>query len=362
MEKKMIFSNYLDYVLLKSNSDELLRYVGDYLVPEAGDAETNCTWEVIAHLKKNKMVCKDKNLGIAIKGEYNEQLYSFKLGKKNVLWNSNTDSFIIQASEKKLVVVNDNIQGLFMDTYRAIRQILISGLLNRGAIIIHSSGIMIKDKAYIFFGGKGAGKTTSVFQNVLKGKGIKKFLANERILALTVNNKILIYGWPGVAFVGVGTIISTVGLESLRDIHSRAGGVALLLTEHKLLTEEYLNGLIELGEKEASKKVEKVWLTPSEISTLTDCSIKNYGFLDKIFLPQLKIQERNTQRIRQITENELEELLDDSIITNINFYNDWLGLRKLNQDYIENNMLKDLLSIDAYMIEGSNLMIDGDES
>lgn len=204
----------------------------------------------------------------------------------------------------------------------------------------------------MFVGNKGAGKTTSLFQYLNDMELDVCYGSNERTILVEKNGKVFMYGWPGTQFIGVGTIKSTIGLESLYDVHKRAGDTATWLSLHQLIDDKYIDDLIEMGEQ-AYNIHEKIWLTSKEISFLTDKKIKNYGYLDKIIWPNLIIgKEQGIKKTQKSLENDF--------ITDFEFFSDWLGIRK-KEKLESKQVLNKLLEFSQYEISGENLVARIDE-
>ncbi len=80
--------------------------------------------------------------------------------------------------QRRAKLDNPDPQGLFIDTYRFVRQLMISELAAHHFSVLHSSAIVVGGQAVAFIGMKGAGKTTMASQLALRGAS---FLANDKL-------------------------------------------------------------------------------------------------------------------------------------------------------------------------------------
>ena len=294
--KSALYSNGFIDVSVDIDNDEVAYHVMNYLVSEKREKRNKEKYKIKAFVGKYRYEDRKEVKG-SLKGEYGENIVSYVVGDKQYFFNEDNGTTFYWKDQSTLVLFNEDKKGLFIDTYRSIRQMLISDLLNRGAVVIHSSSVYINKKGYLFVGNKRAGKTTSLFQYLNDSRNDICYGSNERTLVLYDQGKIFMYGWPGTAFVGVGTIMSTIGLESLYDVHKRAGETATWLSLHQLTDDKYIDKLISMGDA-ANEVQEKIWLTSNEIAYLTRREIANYGYLDKVIWPNLRVG--TPQKIEQV--------------------------------------------------------------
>lgn len=287
------------------------------------------------------------------KGEYGERMLEYHEDDCLIRYNCANKSVIKFISSRHIQIYNSAKEGLFIDTYRAVRQILIQDLIRRGGIVVHSSSICGNGGGYLFVGSKGAGKTTALFQYLCSNLTDICYGSNERNILIEKDGALWVYGWLGVAFVGVGTIKSTIGLEKLFNMHEKAGGTAFWLSEHKLIDSALIESLIALGD-DAYKIKEKIWITADEIAYLTNRRICNRFRLDGIVFPQF-IQNA-TQKI-DVAIDMTDDELSTQVITDLNFFNDWLNVRCGGNTIDERiNIFKALKQTPKIRISGSNLV------
>lgn len=286
-----------------------------------------------------------------IKGEYGEKILEYHDGDCLVRLNCANDSVIKFLTPNYIQIYNPKKDGLFIDTYRAVRQILIQDLICRGGIVVHSSSICYKGNGYLFIGSKGAGKTTAVFQYLCSDLEDVCYGSNERNILIQKDGEIWVYGWLGVAFVGVGTIKSTIGLEKLYNMHEKSGGTAFWLSEHQLLEPQLLNHLIALGDN-AYKITDKIWMTADEIAFLTNRKICNKFRLKGIIFPQFM---QDVAQHIAVSNNDIHT----EIITDLDFFSDWLnignGMRIPDNNHELSEAIKKVQKIN---ISGKNLVTD----
>lgn len=345
--RSLLYSNGFIDTIVDIFDDDVAFHVSNYLVPEEKCTGNSIKYRIKAILEDKKNIYVGKTQEVDhIKGEYGESILLFIEGGNKYYYNEDNGSIFYWEDNYNLIIYNSDKKGLFIDTYRAIRQIMIGDLLNRGGIIIHSSSVYIGNKGYLFVGNKGAGKTTSLFQYLNSQRTDIYYGSNERTILVTKNGKLFMYGWPGTAFVGVGTIKSTIGLKALYDIHKRAGETATWLSLHELTDNEYVDRLIKMGD-EAYDIKKKIWLTANEIAFITEKKIKNYGYLDKVIWPNLTVE--LTQNIRKV-----QKSLENDMITNIDFFGNWLGIRKHVKE--DKSIIDKLAVVSQYEIMGENLV------
>lgn len=307
-------------------------------------------WKIEAYNRVYHIPNIDKPIG-EIKGEYGEKILEYR-DDCLVRLNCANNSVIKFVSPNYIQIFNSAKEGLFIDTYRAIRQILIHDLIHRGSPVIHSSSICYKGNGYLFVGPKGAGKTTAVFQYLCSDLENVCYGSNERNILFQKDGEIWAYGWLGVAFVGVGTIKSTIGLEKLRNMHEKSGGTAFWLSEHQLLSPQFLNYLIALGD-DAYKIKDKIWMTTNEIGYLTNRKICNKFKIKGIVFP--KFLPDTAQHITASNKD-----ISSELITDLNFFNDWLNINSRTKSLINNRykLYEAINNVSKLDISGANLVAD----
>lgn len=346
----LIYSNGFIGIKVDINDNEVYFHLQNYLFPakcNINEYEWNVkafNYNLTQNLSGYEMVCK--------KGEYGERIKKYFVEKKNIFFNESNGTTII-VDNKNVKIYNSDKKGLFIDTYRTVRQLLINDLLQRGGIVVHSSSVYMGAKGYLFVGNKGAGKTTSLFQYLNSSRSDVLYGSNERTILVPKDNNILMYGWPGTAFVGVGSIYSTIGLRKLINVHRKTGGTAYWLSMHQVVENDYVDRLIMMGEQAKNVK-EKIWLTSSEIANLTNRKICNYGYLDKIIWPKLALEQ--LQCVYKTNRS-----INGEVIQDLTFFGDWMEeYRKPKKSNDE--IWRKLRKVPQYEISGNDLYFNFDNS
>lgn len=345
----LIYSNGFTGIRVDINDDEVCYHVQNYLPAEETD-DSEYEWNVKAY--NNQLA--QNFVGYEIiykKGEYGESVRIYFLKQKKIFVNEVNGTTIIIDNKKNVRIYNSDKKGLFIDTYRMVRQLLINDLLQRGGIVVHSSSVYMGGKGYLFVGNKGAGKTTSLFQYLNSSRSDILYGSNERTILIPKDNKILMFGWPGTAFVGVGTIYSTIGLRKLINVHNKTGGTAYWLSMHQVVENKYIEKLILMDEQAKNVK-EKVWLTSGEIANLTNRKICNYGFLDKIVWPMLVLEQ--LQCVHKTNRG-----INGEIIQDLSFFGDWMEEYRKNEESNDEIWIR-LSKIPQYEISGNDLFVNLD--
>lgn len=258
-----------------------------------------------------------------VTGEYGEPL--LVSNRSNEIFNLiNRTRIVLSLPERTLSIVGATESGVFMESYRAVRQILVRGLLGRGALVIHGSAIAEADNGAVtvFVGGKGAGKTTSVWQALQTYPGVFAYMANERILIVPDGRRVRVFGWPATALVGLGTVDATVGLAALVDMHDRAGATARLLTGHRLTDAAVARAFARAGITRDLARY-KVDVTPGEVSALTQAPLLSWGYLARIVMPSYATA---PDHVYPCESKDAERVLRAETLDLRDSYADWLGL------------------------------------
>lgn len=347
---RIIYSNGFIAIRVEIYDTDVCFHLQNYLISEKSD-ENRYEWKIKVYSNPFEQNYSEYEMEEK-RGEYGEIIKKYYLNQKKIYVNESNGTTIIFYNKKSVEIYNSDKKGLFIDTYRTVRQLLINDLLNRGGVVVHSSSVYLGGRGYLFVGGKGAGKTTSLFQYLNSSRSDVLYGSNERTILVPKGDDILMFGWQGTAFVGVGTIYSTIGLRQLVDVHKKTGGTAYWLSEHQLVENEYINRLILMNEQ-VTDVTKKIWLTSNEIANLTNRRICNYGYLDKIIWPKLLLEK--PQNIRKVCRK-----IDSEFIRDLSFFGDWIVDGRKEQE-CNDEIFKRLSTVPQYEISGKDLFFDLDD-
>lgn len=148
--------------------------------------DTHTAWKVVAEVGPIGTV---PLRAISEPGEFNESLTT---------WSSCGTSFVhveatggqveVHRPARTILVRNPNVHGLFVDTYRVIRQVLLADALDRGYIPLHAAGVDYDGMAVAIVGDRGAGKTTLSAALCRRGG---RYLGNDKLLVHPGNGRAL---------------------------------------------------------------------------------------------------------------------------------------------------------------------------
>ena len=317
-------------------SPELLEHARNYFAPDPGCQLPSSAprWKVTARLGtgSDPVPCTNWSL---VKGEYGEALARCPSGCHLVSLVSGS-RIRIDAKARSIDVHGTSLQGVYMEAYRAVRQILLRTLLHQGAVVMHASAVAAADGVTVCVGKKGAGKTTAAWQSLHAAQGGLRFVANDRVLLTPGNSGIAVYGWPATAFVGLGTISSTFGVKRLVGLHDRCSGTARLMTDHRLTEADVLDfyGSVQVTEHLASHKL---YLLPGEVAQATESGLAWGGPLKRIVFPEFQHDgDEHSARIQQLRPADAMPILAAEVLGEGLGYPDTLGLSgPWNTDRVE---------------------------
>ena len=151
------------------------------------------------------------------------------------LWVAKIDSNLQNVDvfcDKKRLGNGSNVEFLDNPIRYPLDQILLINFLLGKGLLIHSAGIIIKDKGYLFAGPSGAGKSTicSLFQEFAHNT----IFSDDRMVVRKSGSDFLMYGtpWPGDAGIAVNDSATLHGIFFLR--HAEENSIEELATQDSL--------------------------------------------------------------------------------------------------------------------------------
>jgi len=118
--------------------------------------------------------------------------------------------------DKVRLTDRSNMEGIANPVRYPLDQILLINCLLGKGLLIHSAGINVNDKGYLFAGPSGAGKSTicSIFQEFKQ----HTILSDDRMVVRKTGHDFLMYGtpWPGEAGIAVNDSAELQGIFFLK--------------------------------------------------------------------------------------------------------------------------------------------------
>jgi hypothetical protein len=146
-------------IAINGASDELIKNLNSLFFWEVTQEEVNTLWSVTI---VNQPLCLVQKQLAHVKVEFNEMalLYSYKPRVIEIL--STRGQIAIHSELKEAEIFNLNPRGLFVDTYRLIRQLMIYVLKQKGFFCLHAGTVSRNGRGFALVGDKGAGKTSNI--------------------------------------------------------------------------------------------------------------------------------------------------------------------------------------------------------
>ena len=315
---------------------------------EPNGSARSSQWNIDSWIAQDLLVGAELDHPVA--GEYGEPWIASGDGNRLVSLRSGV-GLTVDLDRRSIAVRGGDTRGVMVETYRCVRQVLVRSLLAVGARILHASATLGRDGVTIYVGQKGAGKTTSMLQNIVKNN--EAFVANERVLVWKRDGRLFVYGWPGTAFVGLGSLRAVFSLDDLIGLHERIGGTALLLMDHRTVDRNVIESLRRVPRHLVADH--KIYLLPGELAALTKTSVRWGGRLQRIVLPRFTTTESPAQG--PVPVKRLHEVLTRESLQTPPHWPDLLGLDRspaYTPDYVS---LDDLFTIEAIEVSGPNLAV-----
>lgn len=122
------------------------------------------------------------------------ELYDCRDSRTIIIFNKAKKAIDIYASEESDIQIIE-----------LIRDLIIKNQESRGTMILHAAAAAKDGKAVVIIGGKGAGKSTTLLELILR-HGYKMVSGDKLFLRLDQQGGVDIIGWPDYPHLGVGTI------------------------------------------------------------------------------------------------------------------------------------------------------------
>jgi len=234
--------------------------------------------------------------------------------------------------ENRIGIIAKDYRSAFVSSYKVIRGVVTSEILNTGGLPIHASSIVFDEMTIAFVGDKGAGKSSSLLH--LLGSNIDgiSYLSNDKLL-LTSNsdNRLTGIAWPTVASFGPAALKDChMGQKLSPSLHLEGGGIAYLLLDLPLLKNN-------LSDYEIS---EKIRLTPGELQKLFGIKLASQAPLGAVILSQLKLEQKRSEIREVCDEGEIRDIIKSNIENIFRNHPDWLGLVNFSKQSVREHFIK----------------------
>jgi hypothetical protein len=183
-------------------------------------------------------------------------------------------------------------QDSFRQPARIIRERLIGCQMAENALKLHGGVAFIDSQAYLIFGPKGAGKTSTIFQ--LLRAGTREFCANDRVLVNIVENRIICYGLP-------------ISIRIGRDIIDWFPELSFLIADYPNRSK------LNFHTPSINGSLEKFEFTPQELAQLLQLSIVTHAQVQGVLIPEL-VQTQKPIKITDVSLSERQTLIKDSLL------------------------------------------------
>ena len=317
-----------------SNDLDTMLHVLNYLELLGNDSTVDCedtdTWEVIVSLeeKKHGELMKMFDNATELELEYGDKGKVVYVKEKKLILNCRTRTILMCENRKAILYCNQR-QGLFVDTYKTIRQIIAYQLLLKGAIPIHSSSFSLGGQGILFIGNKRSGKTTLSVKSVMKYGRLCEYLGNDRMFLLEKEGQVYIYSLPTVIGIGYGMIKDDKLFKTKlkNKVHKQAGGSAFYLLDQPLISETLtlFDKLPEMSEDDLWEYGDnKLWITPGELAIISNCKCGWKAKLKYVVLPKI----HNICDCTISANTDIRDVFIDNILDIKKLYPNWLGLEE----------------------------------
>lgn len=332
---------------LFSSSINLIAHICNYLNPQYNLSNSG-KWKIYAKqctsVTFNKSAVKYWDDYILEYGDKGKSKFTNEIRE---IYNERTGSYMeVNYNLNKINIFNPDFKGLFIDTYKTIRQILMFSLINSGFLLLHASSFEIGGQATIFMGDKGVGKSSLVASCLSKYGRLASLLGNDRIFCKTSGDIIQLSASHTVIGLGAGMIIDNNKFKDSisNKTHQKAGSTSKYLLDQPNFNDaqKILTRVKNLSAKERWHYTkEKIWITPPELSIITNCKIGNEAALNTIVLP--KIDNDSRPEILQIDKFNYDKIFNQNILDFGELYPNWLNLSIKKPKLFDQETLRDAI-------------------
>ncbi len=132
----------------------------------------------------------------------NKEIFDYIDVDTSIIFSKEDKKVYIFASEKSDIVLVEFLRDLFIKDQERL-----------GSIILHASAVVKGDSAFVVTGKKGAGKSTVLYNLILKYG--YKMMSGDKVILKVSDGRIIAKGWPDYPHIGVGTIRNNEVLKKL---------------------------------------------------------------------------------------------------------------------------------------------------
>lgn len=227
---------------------------------------------------------------------------------------------------------------------RLIRSLMMRPLLKNDCFYFHAAAIRYYNKAFLFTGNSGSGKTSTVLHFMNNKQG--ELIANDKVfIGVESHDEVKVYGWPTVVSLGVGNLNQYDQLRKyLVEIDDVTCSQDLFgyapKKEYLELTQDQLKAL----KKEGNKLV----ISHMHLSSLFNKKIIPYAKINAIININLEWN-YHEKSLRKLSIDEKLHILNNNRINNVSDQLCWIGYPLLPEREIDCSVVKKILeSVDFY--------------
>jgi Isopentenyl transferase len=206
-----------------------------------------------------------------------KDLYIAHTGPALVAYSADQVAYTI--ADGQIVIVGLDAGRVASASCRLAREALRGALARDGWVLLHASAAVDDDRAYLAFGRKAAGKTSTVVQ-IAQTNGWA-VLANDRVFARpSADGDVEVLPWPAAAAIGLGLLDAAGWYSAVADARDKL---------HSSTTATVLKALAQ-GSREPLRDAErehKAQLFPDQITSLLGLPLATNGRVAAVLLPTI---------------------------------------------------------------------------